>query len=165
MEKMANNGDLVSIHYTGQLNDGEVFDSTEDEEAHQFVAGAGAVIPGIDEAVVGMSVGQEKELTLDPDKAYGSYDDNLKQSFPRDMFSEDAMPQEGMLVAVNTTTGQQIPATINKVEEEQVELDFNHPLAGKTLTYKIKLVDVQENPGGECGCGPAGDSPLGGCSC
>lgn len=165
MEKTANNGDLVSVHYTGQLEDGEVFDSTEGEEAHRFIAGAGTVIPGIDEAVVGMAVGQEKEITLEPEKAYGSYDDNLKQSFPRDMFSDDAVPQEGMLVAVNTTTGQQIPATINKVEDERVELDFNHPLAGKTLTYKLKLVDVQENPGPDCGCGCPGDSPPGGCSC
>ncbi len=133
-------GDKVKVEYTGTLDDGTVFDTNEGKEPLEFEAGSGQVIPGFDKAVVGMEKGEGKEITIKPDQAYGQPDENLKKKVPRESFPEDVKPEEGMMLAMNAPDGRQIPARVDGVGDKEVTLDLNHPLAGKTLNFKIKVM-------------------------
>ena len=136
-------GDQVSLHYTGTLKDGSVFDSTKKRNKPlKFTAGSGQVIPGFDKAVMGMKKGEEKKFTLEPSEAYGDRKPDLTQIMPRKLLPKNHEPKPGMMLALGTPDGQQIPATITKVTEENVTLDMNHPLAGKVLTFAIKIVEI-----------------------
>jgi FKBP-type peptidyl-prolyl cis-trans isomerase 2 len=134
-------GDKVKIDYTGTLDDGTVFDSSEKHgQPLEFEVGSGQVIKGVDEAVVGMKKGDEKEVKLKPEEAYGSPREELVKKVPRGQFPEKMELKEGMILVMGTPDGQKIPATIRKVEEKEVTLDLNHPLSGKNLTFKIKVI-------------------------
>lgn len=136
-------GDTVSLHYTGTLDDGSVFDTSEKrKEPLKFTAGSGQVIPGFDKAVIGMKKGDEKKFTLQPSDAYGDRRPELTQSVPRKQLPQDHEPKPGMMLVMGTPEGRQMPATITEVTEENVTLDLNHPLAGKALTFAIKIVEV-----------------------
>lgn len=149
--------DKVYVEYEGKLESGEIFDSTalHGGTPLEFVTGIGRMIPGFDKAVIGMKKGDEKEISLKPEEAYGMPNPSYVQKVPRDKFPEEI--KEGMQIGIQTPQGQ-IPAIIKKVEENLVELDLNHPLAGKTLFFKIKLVDFKEGPfgvdekGHSCSC-------------
>ena len=142
-EKKVKNGDKVSVHYTGTLETGEVFDSSENREPLEFEVGSGQVITGFDKAVLDMSPGEEKEILLEPDQAYGARDDKKMQKVPKEILPKDVEPKEGMLLTLKAPTGQVFPATIAKVEEKEVFIDLNHPLAGKKLKFKIKIEDIK----------------------
>ena len=135
-------GDNVKVEYTGTLQDGSVFDSSEKHgKPLEFEVGAGNMISGFDNAVVGMSEGEEKEFTLEPKDAYGDVNPQLNMKIPREKIpAEEVKP--GMVVMVGLKTGQQVPAKVTEVDEKEVTLDLNHPLAGKKLTFKIKIVGV-----------------------
>ena len=136
-------GDKVKVEYTGTLEDGTVFDSSEKHgEPLAFEVGAGQMIKGFDDAVVGMEVGDEKEITLKPADAYGDPNPQLIQKVPKDKLPKDADMKEGMQLAMALPNGQQIPATITEIGDTEVTIDINHPLAGKTLNFKVKLIDV-----------------------
>ncbi|HWG89643.1 MAG TPA: peptidylprolyl isomerase [Candidatus Thermoplasmatota archaeon] len=139
------NGDIVSILYTGTLDDGEVFDTNREEggELLQFEVGAGEVIPGFDAAVVGMKKGESKKFRLEAKDAYGEFDDELVQKVPREEFGEHAVEPE-MVVDLEDEDGNTFTATILEVDEEGVTLDLNHELAGEALTFEITLVDVRK---------------------
>ncbi|MCB9359633.1 peptidylprolyl isomerase [Candidatus Woesearchaeota archaeon] len=139
-------GNKVKVDYTGTLEDGTVFDtSTHGDHSHplEFEAGAGQMIKGFDEAVIGMEVGQEKEITLQPDDAYGQPRSDLVQKLPKTQLPEDKRDQvkEGMTLGVGLPDGQQMPARVVAVDAESLTLDLNHPLAGKVLKFKLKLVE------------------------
>jgi len=137
------NGDQVSLHYTGTLEDGSVFDtSTKRNKPLKFIAGSGQVIPGFDKAVVGMKKGEEKKFTLQPSEAYGDRKPDLTQTVPRKHLPKNHEPKPGMMLVMGTPGGQQVPATITAVTDENVILDLNHPLAGKVLTFDIKIVEI-----------------------
>ncbi len=139
-----NKGDKVTVEYEGKLENGQVFDSTERAgKPLEFVAGSKQVIESFDEAVKGMEKGQEKEISIEPEKAYGEYNPQLKKSIPRDKLPQDQEPKEGMALMVGTPDGNQIPAKIVGVDNETITIDLNHPLAGKKLNFKIKLVDSE----------------------
>lgn len=141
MKKVAK-GDKVKVEYTGTFEDGTVFDSSENHgKPLEFEAGSGQVIKGFDEAVVGMEKGEEKEITLQPAEAYGDVNPELHKEIPRDKLPQDQEPQVGMMLALGMPNGQQMPAKIIKVDENSVTIDLNHPLAGKVLIFKIKVVD------------------------
>lgn len=137
--------DKVFVEYEGKLDSGDVFDSSalHGGKPLEFVVGIGRMIPGFDKAVVGMEKGDEKEISLKPEEAYGMPNADYVQKVPKDKFPEEI--KEGMQIGIQTPQGQ-IPAVIKKIEENEVELDLNHPLAGKTLHFKIKLVDFEEGP-------------------
>jgi len=144
---MIGNNDKVSLDYEGRLESGEVFDSSKHgDHSHplEFTVGAGMVIPGFEQAVLGMEKDQEKEFTIESEQAYGSYNDLLKQKVPRNVLPQDQEPKEGMVLIVQTPEGQ-VPVKIIKVDKETVTIDLNHPLAGKKLIFKIKIVDVQKS--------------------
>ncbi|MBI2572646.1 peptidylprolyl isomerase [Candidatus Woesearchaeota archaeon] len=149
--------DLASIHYTGTLEDGTVFDSSEGRNPLQFEVGAGQVIPGFENAVEGMKLNQEKSVTIPAAQAYGEHKEELLKEIPRAALPKDGPePQVGMQLLVHAPTGQRFPAMIAKVDADNVTLDLNHPLAGKDLTFKIKLVGIneplveEEMPEGSC---------------
>jgi len=138
-------GDKVKVDYEGKLDDGTIFDSsTHGDHSHpiEFEVGAGNVIKGFDEGVIGMEKDEEKEITIKPEDAYGEPNPQAVQKVPRDQLPKEPEPKEGMMLALKTPDGQQFPATIKKVTDKEVTIDMNHPLAGKTLHFKIKVVEV-----------------------
>jgi len=117
------------------------FDASEKHgEPLAFEAGAGMVVPGFDAAVIGMEVGEEKTVTLKPEEAYGEPHPNAVQVVPKDKFPAEA--KEGMMIGVPLPNGQQIPAKITKIDDKEVTIDMNHPMAGKILVFKIKIVSI-----------------------
>jgi peptidylprolyl isomerase len=138
----AKKGDSVKIHYTGRLDDGTVFDSSRERDPLEFTLGAGMVIPGFDDAVAGMKVGEEKSTSIPADEAYGPRRDDLLISVPTERLPDDLEPQVGQQLQMQTGDGQTFVAAVTQVGEEEVVLDANHPLAGKDLTFDIELVEI-----------------------
>ena len=143
--KEVKGGDTVKIEYEGRLDNGEVFDSSDKGEgkAIEFTVGDQKVIKGLDEAVRGMKVGEEKEFSVGPEKGFGQRKEGMTKEIPKDKMPKEKEPKEGMMIALGTPDGRQVPGKIVEVGEEKVTIDLNHPLAGKDLDFKIKLVDVQ----------------------
>ncbi|MCL4376702.1 peptidylprolyl isomerase [Candidatus Parvarchaeota archaeon] len=130
-------GDKIKVIYTGYLEDGSVFDSNEGKDALSFEVGAGQVIKGFDDAVVGMKVGENKSITIKPEEAYGERHEEMIIKIPKTQFQGEEV-KEGMMVSSNN--GMQ--ATVVAVNENDVTLDFNFPLAGKTLKFDIKIAAI-----------------------
>jgi peptidylprolyl isomerase len=135
-------GDKVKIHYTGRFEDGEVFDSSKDKDPLEFSVGEGNIIPGFEEGVKGMSVGETKELTLDPDQAYGQPRDELFVNVNKSDFPDHITPEEGQYLQIKQSDGNVVTVTVTDIGEETVTLDANHPLAGKTLIFDIEIVEI-----------------------
>lgn len=143
--KIIKKGDKVKVEYVGSLEDGTVFDSSEKHNAPlEFVVGAGQLIKGFDDAVVGMKVGEEKEITLPPEEAYGSHNPEFVKDMPRNLFPQDQEIQPGMSFIVDLQDGRKIQVRVSKVSEDAVTIDLNPPLAGKTLIFKIKIVEIAD---------------------
>lgn len=140
----AKDGHTVKVHYTGKLDDGTVFDSSIDREPEQFTIGVGQVIPGLEQAVVGMNPGESKTVNIPSDKAYGSYRKEMTQVIARSQFPKHWKPEVGQKLQGRKVNGQTITVTVTGVFESSVTLDANHPLAGKDLTVDIQLVDVSK---------------------
>ncbi|SJZ44323.1 FKBP-type peptidyl-prolyl cis-trans isomerase [Sediminibacterium ginsengisoli] len=135
-------GDTVKVHYHGKLEDGSTFDSSAGREPLEFEVGGGMVIPGFDNGVTGMAIGEKKTIHIPADEAYGPKQDELIMEFPKDRFPQDMTPEVGMQLAMNNGAGQQLPVTITEVKEDVVVLDANHPLAGKDLIFDLELVAI-----------------------
>lgn len=133
-------GDKVKVEYTGTYDDGAVFDSSEGREPLEFTAGEGQVIKGFDEAVIGMKFGAEKKIHIKAEDAYGNQDPRLIQKIPKEMLPKERDPEVGMAVVMQRADGMQFQAKIIGVSDKEVTIDLNHPLAGKALNFKIKLV-------------------------
>lgn len=139
----AKTGNKVKVEYVGKLDDGSVFDSSEDHgKPLEFEVGSGHVIKGFDDAILGMNEGDEKEFTIQPAEAYGQHDPTLVQKVPREVFPQEADLTAGLLFEAGLPTGEKVPAMITAVDEGIVTVDLNHPLAGKTLNFKIKLKEI-----------------------
>lgn len=136
-------GDTVKVHYTGKLEDGTVFDSSEREAPLEFTIGAGQIISGFEEAVMGMAAGESKLATIPPQQAYGPYRKEMTAVVPREQLPEDLTPQVGQQLSVQQQQGGRFTVTITEVADETVTLDANHQLAGKTLTFELELVEVR----------------------
>ncbi len=136
-------GDKIKVEYTGTLEDGSVFDSSKTHnEPLEFEVGSGQIIKGFDDAVKGMEKGDEKDIKLAPADAYGDVNAQLVQKVPKDQLPKEAEVKVGMTLGMSLPDGQQIPARVTEVEDTEVTIDINHPLAGKTLNFKIKVVDI-----------------------
>jgi peptidylprolyl isomerase len=147
------NGDFVQLHYTGTLEDGTVFDSSEGRGPLEFKVGGGGIIAGFNDAVVGMEINGEKNFTLTPDQAYGDLREDLKREFPVTML-EGHPVEVGQQLRFSSPHGP-VSGTVLTIETDKFVVDFNHPLAGKTLEFKIKVVSVTDRP----------TQQMGGCSC
>ncbi|HBY95209.1 MAG: peptidylprolyl isomerase [Ardenticatenaceae bacterium] len=135
-------GDTVQVHYTGKLEDGQVFDTSGNREPLQFTIGGGQIIPGFEEAVAGMDPGETKTARIPADKAYGPHREELIVEVDRGQFPEHLAPEVGQRLAIRQADGSQVPVTVTDVSESSVQLDGNHPLAGKDLTFDIQLVKI-----------------------
>lgn len=161
----AKNGDTVRVHYTGTLNDGTIFDSSESAEEEscgcscsssggcgtgddcgceplEFTIGAGNVIPGFEKAVLGLSLGESIKVTIPVDEAYGPRHEQMIAVVDRSELSGDIEPIEGQQLEVVLQDGTSMPVLITEVTETTVTLDANHPLAGQDLTFDIKLLEI-----------------------
>ena len=141
MEKVKE-GDTVSLHYTGSLDDGTVFDSSEGSEPLSFTIGSGQVIQGFDEGVRGMEVGETRDIAISPDQAYGDYHEELVKVVPRAAFPPDVTPAVGLGFDLELPSGQTLPVRIIDIQDDDVTLDANHLLAGETLNFHVRLISI-----------------------
>lgn len=140
------NGDLVKVDYEGRFENGVVFDSSRHgDHSHplEFVVGNREVIKGFDEAVIDMEKNEEKEFNIEPEEAYGARKEELVRKISRESFPLEQEPKAGMMLMMKTPDGMQIPVLITHVDPKTITLDMNHPLAGKRLIFKIKIVEIE----------------------
>ena len=135
-------GDTVKVHYTGKLEDGEVFDTSREQEPFEFTVGKQAVIPGFEKGVVGMEVGDTKTIEIPPEEAYGAKQDQLVVEVNKSEFPEDITPAIGQRLQIRQQDGNPIVVTITDLTEDIITLDANHPLAGYTLFFDVELVEI-----------------------
>ena len=140
----AKDGDTVKVHYTGTLENGEVFDTSKEREPLEFQLGQGQLIPGFEEAVKNMEVGEKTTVEISSDEAYGELREDLVINVPKDQLPDDVTPQVGMQLQVNQQNGQPIPVRITEIGDENLTLDANHPLAGEDLKFEIELLEVED---------------------
>ena len=136
------NGDTVKVHYTGTLENGEVFDSSEGRDPLQFTMGAGQLIPGFEKAVMGLQVGDTTKAEIPSAEAYGEHNPQMEITVPKNQLPEDLEPVVGLQLQLTQENGQPVPCQVTKVEGENVTIDANHPLAGKDLTFEIEVVEI-----------------------
>ncbi len=138
----AKQGDTVRVHYTGTLEDGSIFDSTEGQEPFEFTIGSGEVLPDFENAIVGLEPGQETEVKILSENAYGDYRDDLCFPVERNYFPEGVEPKIGEFFSLQLKNGNTVVVKVKEIQENTVVLDANHPLSGKDLNFKIKLVEI-----------------------
>ena len=134
--------DTVTVHYTGTLNDGTVFDSSKGSEPLRFTLGANQVIPGFDEAVVGMTPGDTKVVHIPVDQAYGPRREDMILEVAPQEFPPDVEPRVGDRLQIRQSDGASFQVTVSDVQEDAVTLDGNHPLAGEDLNFEIELLAI-----------------------
>ena len=137
-------GDTVRLHYTGTLLDGSKFDSSDGRDPLEFEVGSGQIIPGLDEALPGMAVGDKKTVNVACLDAYGPVQPGMRQPVPRENIPAEIPLEVGMQLQMQSTEGQVLPVTVVEVGEEEVMLDGNHPLAGQDLVFDIELVSIED---------------------
>lgn len=135
-------GDTVKVHYTGKLDDGTVFDTSVEREPLQFSIGEGLVIPGFEQAVVGMTPGESKRTNIPADEAYGPYRPELVMVVDKERIPTDVCIEVGQMLQISQSNGQAIPVVVTEVSDSQITLDANHPLAGQELIFDIQLIQI-----------------------
>ena len=135
-------GDTVKVHYTGRLGDGSVFDTSAEREPLEFTVGAGTVIPGFEQAVLGLQPGESTDTTISPENAYGSRSDELVTNVNKEQLPEDMEVSIGQQLQVSMQNGQTAVVMVTDVTESFITIDANHPLAGQELTFSIEVVEV-----------------------
>jgi peptidylprolyl isomerase len=140
----AKSGDKVRIHYTGKLDDGTQFDSSEGRDPLEFDLGGGGVIPGFDSAVDGMAVGESKSVKIESEEAYGPRHEELIQDVPKSELPDDMELSVGLQLQAQNPEGQVMRFMITAVTDDIITVDGNHPLAGQALNFDIELVEIAE---------------------
>ena len=135
--------DKVKVQYIGRLADGTVFDKSNPGAPFEFIVGSGKVIRGFDKAVEGMKLNEEKRVTLKAEDAYGERNESLIREFPRVSFSDSLTPEVGMIIRLQDSAGRAMQGKIIEMNDNNVYVDLNHPLAGKDLTFDIKVVAIE----------------------
>ena len=142
---------IVQMNYKGTLPDGTVFGQSEPDKPIEFMIGAGKMIPTLEKGIMGLKVGAKKKIEIKAADAYGEYDKNAVQEIPREQFPKDLQLTVGQFYRVQSPQGP-LTVTILAISEKTVSVDFNHPLAGKTLLFKIKLVGITDHPTQQSAC-------------
>ncbi len=156
----ANEGDEVQVHYTGKLEDGTIFDSSEDGEPLSFTIGENRVIPGFEEAVTGMEPGDTKTTEVEPEQAYGEHREDMVMEMDREQIPGEVDPEVGQQLQLRLENGQTVPVLITALGEDSVTIDANHPLAGRKLIFDIEVVDIAEGSGSPEGGVGNGDGNI-----
>jgi|SRR5690554_1239233 len=138
----AKQGDTVKVNYTGKLENGQVFDSTENRDSLEFTIGEGHVIPGFEKAVIGMTLGETKQANVTADEGYGPYHKELVLEIGRDQIPPELEPEVGQHLQIRQDENDNLLVRVVEVTENSVKLDANHPLAGQNLAFDIELVAV-----------------------
>ena len=136
------NGDVVKVHYTGKVQDGEQFDSSVGKEPLEFTVGAGQMIKGFDTGVVGMKVGDQKVVVISAEEGYGERSEEAMIEFPKENVPVEMNLEVGLSLTQQDQEGRPFPVTVTEIREDAVMLDANHFLAGKTLVFDIEMVEV-----------------------
>jgi len=142
MSKVKEN-DTVKVHYTGKLNNGQVFDSSLDREPLEVKLGQGSLIPGFEKELIDMTINEKKTVTIPKEEAYGDVKKELFQSVKKDQLPENIKPEVGMGLVASTPDGSEQQVIIVDVKDDHIVLDANHPLAGQDLIFELELVDIQ----------------------
>ena len=135
-------GDKVRVHYEGQLSDGTIFDSSPDREPIEFILGQDTVIPGFEQAVIGMEAGQSKDVSIPPEEGFGEYSEDLVVNIEKTILPPDINPELGMQLEVSSEEETPRVFTIADIAEDSITLDGNHPLAGAEIAFKIELLEI-----------------------
>jgi FKBP-type peptidyl-prolyl cis-trans isomerase 2 len=135
-------GDTIQVHYTGKFEDGKEFDSSLNRQPLQFEVGAGRVIKGFEDAVIGLQAGEKKTVIVSAEDAYGSFDENLLVEIPKKNVPEGVTPEVGMRLQLVNQQGQAVHVVVTEIFDKTVRLDANHPLAGKTLVFDLEVLKI-----------------------
>ena len=136
-------GKVVGIDYKLHLGDGDIVDESSPEEPLTYIQGQGQIVPGLEKALAGLGVGDEKKVVVAPGEGYGEHDTRGVQDVPREAFPEDAMPEVGHRYYAHGQDGESIPFLVKEVGPATVKVDFNHPLAGQTLHFDVKVREIR----------------------
>ena len=143
--KQVKEGDLVKVHYTGKLVNGEQFDSSVGRgEPLEFTVGAGQMIKGFDDAMPGMAIGEKKTINIAPEDGYGHRSEEAIIEFPKENVPGDMVLEPGMPLTLSNQAGQPVPVIVVEVKDDIIILDANHFLAGQELIFDIELVEISE---------------------
>ncbi|HLS11993.1 MAG TPA: peptidylprolyl isomerase [Flavobacteriaceae bacterium] len=136
--------DKIKVHYTGKLNNGEIFDSSVDREPLEFQVGQGQIIPGFENGVLDMKLNEKKTLVIPSEEAYGEPREDLIHEIAKEHLPQEMEPEVGMGLVSRSPEGQEIPLIVKEVKEDSIVVDANHPLAGKELTFEIEVVGIND---------------------
>ena len=142
--KQVKEGDLVKVHYTGKMVNGEQFDSSVGREPLEFTVGAGQMIKGFDDAMPGMSLGEKKTINIAPEDGYGHRSEEAIIEFPKENIPADMVLEPGMPLTLSNQDGQPVPVIVVEVKDDVIIFDANHFLAGQELVFDIELVEISE---------------------
>jgi peptidylprolyl isomerase len=140
--KQVKEGDVVKVHYTGKMVNGEQFDSSVGREPLEFTVGAGQMIKGFDAAMPGMSLGEKKTINIAPEDGYGERSEEAIIEFPKENVPADMVLEPGMPLTLSNQAGQPVPVIVVEVKDDIIILDANHFLAGQELIFDIELVEI-----------------------
>ena len=135
--------DTVKVHYTGKLENGQVFDSSLQREPLEFTLGQGMLIPGFEKGVMEMEVNEKKTITIPKEEAYGEVNKEIFQKVGKEQLPKEITPEVGMTLATRNPDGSERPLTVTEVESDHIVVDANHPLAGKDLTFELELLEIK----------------------
>ncbi len=154
MESTIKKGDTISVDYTGKLQSGKVFDSSEGKVPLKFTVGSGMLIKGFDKAVIGMKTGERKTVVIEPEEGYGLRNEKMFVDIPKAQFPDDIPLDVGLQLELQDPNGRPVPAFISEIGEDSIKMDINHYLAGKTLEFDITIVETGLEPDDhQCGSG------------
>lgn len=145
----AKEGDLVRVIYEGELENGETFETSADAGPLEFVIGDGTVMPAFEKGLIGMKAGENKTIKVNPEEGYGMRNEELIQEVPRSNLGNEIDPSPGMVLGMNIERDgktHQVPAMVVEVQQDTVRLDYNHPLAGQELFYKVTVESISDQP-------------------
>jgi len=135
---------VITINFILKDTDGNIIEATTTDNPFSFISGGQQILPKLEENILSMLIGSKRTVVLEPEEAYGVYDDSALQHVNRSEFPEDTDLQEGMSFVADAPDGQQLPFVIKSVDGENITIDFNHPLAGQTLTFDVELLSLRD---------------------
>lgn len=144
-DRVVKDGMMVSLDYTLKGTDGKVMETSKGREPLKYIHGQKMMIPGLERELAGMKVGGQKNVTVKPEDAYGKINPNAVQEIPKEKIPPNAL-KVGAVLAASSPQGMVVPMTVRQIKEKTVVMDMNHPMAGKTLVFDIKVVDIQPAP-------------------
>ena len=144
--KKVENGHFVKVDYTGKMENGDVFHSTVGGQPVEVQVGAGSIIKGFEDALVGMEENEKKSFTIPPEDSFGPRDERLVHDYQRSDLPDSVQPKVGDVIGLQTPDGGQVPARVTHVDDEKISVDLNHPLAGQTLSFDVEVLEINDKP-------------------